>query len=176
LLLLYSDEASVSLVPVLSRTYAPIGKTPCITISTEVSARLYIASAISPEGDLFYFVRNQPFDSKAIIEYLTYLKQQINRQMLIIWDGASIHSSQEVKQWLATQKENDFFLVKQPHYSPELNADEQVWHRLKSFEMKNTCNRNVNELKPKIIAAMENIKHNRILIQNFFKNPNLGYY
>lgn len=123
---------------------------------------------------MLYFIRNKPFDSKAIIEYLDYLQQTL-KKMLIVWDGASIHCSEELKAWLAKQKKNDFYLVQQPHYSPELNADEQVWHQLKSCELKNTCNRNVNELKPKIIQAMEKLKNDKNLIMSFFKHPKLGY-
>ncbi len=137
---------------------------------------MYIASAISPDGDLLYFIRNKPFDSKAIIEYLEYLQNTLKRKLLIIWDGASIHYSEEIKIWLAKQKENDFFLVQQPHYSPELNADEQVWHHLKGCELKNTCNRNVKELEPKVIQSMEKMKKDKELIKAFFNHPELGYY
>lgn len=163
-------------MPVLTHTYAPIGKTPVITISTEINARLYMASAISPLGDLWYFIRNKPFDSQAVIEYLTYLRETANRKLLIIWDGASIHSSQEVRNWLEKQKKDDFYLAQQPHYSPELNADEQVWHQLKGYRLKNTCNKNVKELQPKITQAMENLKNDKELIKAFFTHPELGYY
>ena len=174
-LVLYSDEASISVFPVLTRTYAPVGETPTITVSTEINARLYMASAVSPDGDLLYMIRNQPFDSKAIIEYLKYLKANLQRKLLIIWDGASIHHSEEIKQWLAKQKENDFFLVKQPYYSPELNADEQAWQQLKNCRLKNRCNQNVKELQPRIEKAMDDMKKNKTLIQSFFKHPKLGY-
>lgn len=137
---------------------------------------MYIASAISPDGDLLYFIRNKPFDTKAIIEYLEYLRNTLKKKLLIIWDGASIHYSEELKIWLAKQKENDFFLAQQPHYSPELNADEQVWHHLKGCELKNTCNRNVKELEPKIIQSMEKMKKDKELIKAFFKHPEIGYY
>jgi transposase len=175
-LLLYSDEASISVAPVLSRTYAPKGKTPCITVSTEINARLYMASAISPDGDLLYMVRNKPFDSSAVIEYLEYLRKTCKRKLLVIWDGASIHCSEEVKNWLAKQQEGDFFLAQQPHYSPELNADEQVWHHLKGCKLKDTCNQNVKELQAKIVRAMDEIKEKKSLVKAFFRHPKLGYY
>lgn len=134
-----------------------------------------MASAISPQGDLLFMIRNTPFDSKAIIEYLIYLRSTLQQKLLIIWDGASIHSSEEVRKWLTTQNAEDFYLVKQPHYSPELNADEQVWHHLKGYKLKNTCNQNVKELHPKIVKAMEEMKNDKDLIKAFFKNPHLGY-
>lgn len=135
-----------------------------------------MASAISAQGDLLYMIRNTPFDSKAIIEYLDYLRATCKRKLLLIWDGASIHHSVEIKAWLAKQQEGDFFLAQQPHYSPELNADEQVWHRLKGFKLKNTCNQNVKELQVKIVQAMQDMKNEKAIIQAFFRHPELAYY
>ena len=74
-----------------------------------------MASAVSPQGDLFYLVRNKPFDSAAIIESLEYLRTASGRKLLIVWDGASIHHSDLIKKWLAKQPQDDFFLAKQPY-------------------------------------------------------------
>lgn len=174
-MLLYADEASISLTPVLSKTYAPRGQTPCITISTEISVRLYLASAISPQGDLFFMIRKAPFDSAAIIEFLELLRKQAGQKLLVIWDGASIHHSQKLRKWLEKQPTEDFFLALQPHYSPELNADEQVWQQLKNHKLKNTRNENINELKINILRALSALKQNKELIKTFFNHPNLGY-
>lgn len=135
-----------------------------------------MASAVSPQGDLFYLIRNTPFDSAAIIEYLEYLRTAAGRKLLIVWDGASIHHSELIKKWLGKQPKDDFFLAKQPHYSPELNADEQVWSHLKSYKLKNMCNQDVKELKPRIERAINHMSLNRELIMAFFQHPELGYY
>ncbi len=172
---MYSDEASLSLTPTITHTYAPCGRTPAIAISTEISKRLYMASAVSPLGDLLYVVRNKPFDSQAIIEYLEYLMEQLDRKLLIIWDGASIHDSQELRNWLHELPQDKIYLVQQPHYSPELNADEQVWSHLKNYKVKNQCNQNLKELHKKTVQALENMKANPELIMAFFKHPDLGF-
>lgn len=173
-LLVYADEASQSVTPRLTRTYALKGKPATITISTEINARLYLASAIGTNGEMDYMIRNKPFDSKAIIEFLEQLLKKLNRKLLIIWDGASIHHSEEVKLFLTKVPENRLFLVKQPHYSPELNADEQVWCHLKNYKLKNTYNRNCQELYPKINSALAEMQKNTSLIASFFRHPELG--
>lgn len=135
-----------------------------------------MASAISTEGDLIYMVRNKPFDSKAITEFLELLLQEL-KKILIIWDNASIHNSKLTKDWLKQLPNKErIFLVQQPKYSPELNADEQVWNFLKTVELKNTCNQNVKELNPRIITAMEKMKSKPQLIKSFFQHPDLGFY
>jgi transposase len=164
------------MLPTISHTYAPRGKTPTISVSGQHTKRWYIASAISPLGDCAFFLRNKPFDTKAIIEYLTYLMAQFQQKLLIIWDGASIHKSEELKQWLAQQEQGQLHLVQQPHYSPELNADEQVWYHLKRVKLKDKCNQNFNELNSNIIEKLNDIKNDKQLIMNFFKHPDLGFY
>lgn len=164
------------MVSVLSRTYAPRGCPPVIITSTEINLRLYLASAVSARGDLCYMIRNQPFDSGAIIEYLEYLHETLAGKLLIIWDNASIHDSELVRRYLATKTQGEFCLVMQPRYSPELNADEQVWNYLKNYTLKNTSNPTANELKEKITRTMEQLKGQPQLIQNFFHHPDLGFY
>ena len=164
------------MMPSISHTYAPRGKRPTIHLSGQHTKRWYIASAVSPIGDCAFFLRNKPFDTKAIIEYLTYVMQYFNQKLLIIWDGASIHNSEELKQWLAQQEKEQLHLVQQPHYSPELNADEQVWHQLKRVKLKDKCHQNFNELQNSIIEKMNDIKNDKQLIMNFFKHPDLGFY
>lgn len=166
----------MSVVSALTHTYAPRGKTPVITTSTEINLRLYMASAISASGKIRYLIRNQPFDSKAVIEFLEYLLASFRRKLLIIWDGASIHDSREVKAYLDTKKNGQLYLVMQPHYSPELNADEQVWNHLKGYHLKNTCNPTLKQLKEKITAVMEGLKQHPSIIRRFFHHPQLGFY
>jgi hypothetical protein len=117
--------------------YAPIGQPPAIAVSTAVTTRLYLASAISEQGDLEYMVSNKPFDSTAIIDLLIHLMAIFTQKLLIIWDGAAIHDSQEVRNFLTTLPKDKLYLVKQPFYSPELNGDEQVWNYLKNYQLKN---------------------------------------
>ena len=166
----------MSVVSALSHTYAPKGKTPVITTSTEINLRLYMASAITPSGEVRYMIRNQPFDSAAVIEFLQYLLSSFGQKLLIVWDGASIHDSKEVRTYLETKKQKELRLVMQPHYSPELNADEQVWTYLKQHKLKNTCNPTLTELKEKVCTVMEALKQQPLLVQNFFHHPQLGYY
>ena len=162
--------------PTVTHTYAPRGKTPIISVSGKHSVRLYLASAISPIGDLLFFIRTQPFNTKAIIEYLTYLREELKQKLIIIWDGASIHDSEELRQWLAQQEKGGLYLVQQPRYAPELNADEQVWYHLKHVKLKNKSNQNINELNKQVVDKFNFMKNDKDLITSFFKHPDLGYY
>jgi transposase len=174
--LFYADEASVSLSSYSARTYAPRGKPAVLPINSEVSRRLYLASAISTTGELFYEVREKAFDGSAIVDFLRHLLAQVAEKVLIIWDNASIHDCEKTRQFLRSDPQAQrLHLAKQPTYSPQLNADEQVWSQLKGKGLSNTCYQNVKELKPKIIEEMEKLKQDRSRIQQFFHHPDLGF-
>ena len=175
--IVYVDESSISVASQVSTTYAPIGETPVITVSTEINARQYAASGISESGDLVYTVQKKPFNSKGITIFLEQLLRKIAGKILVIWDGASIHHSAETKKWLTTYKEaSRLHLVRQPRYSPEFNADEQVWNYLKNSVLKNTNIQNVKELKSRIVAGMEDLKKEPERIKSFFRHPDLEFY
>lgn len=141
---------------------------------------MYLASAISPKGELIYVIRNRPFDAEAIIEFLKLLLQIMPGKLIIIWDNASIHNCKATRAFLnqlqGTPQQDRLWLVQQPKYSPELNADEQVWNYLKYFKLKNTFYFNVKELKNKVIKAMDELKDECHIIQNFFHHPKLAFY
>ena len=175
--LIYVDEASISLASSVGYTYARCGERPVIETSTEISNRMYLASGISASGELVYKVRRQPFDGATIVEFLKQMLAQLNGKLLIIWDNASIHDCQKTHQFLATNEQAErLHLVKQPTYSPQLNADEQVWHQIKYVGLKNTCYRNIKELKPRLIEEMEKLKNKPKLIKQFFHHEDVGFY
>jgi transposase len=96
---------------------------------------------------------------------------------MIIWDNASIHDCQKLRQFLETEDcPKRLHLAKQPTYSAEVNADEQVWNQIKTVGLKNSCYRNVKELKPKIIEEMEKLKNKPELIKQFFHHQDVGFY
>ena len=53
----------------------------------------------------------------------------------MIWDGASIHRSDEVKAFLANGWAKKIHLEQFSAYAPELNPNEGVWQHLKHVEL-----------------------------------------
>ena len=172
----YADECSITMMPNLTHTYAPCGKRPVITTSTEVSLRIYIASAISVKGHLLWTIQEKPFTAADIIQFLKQIQNSMAQRVMIIWDNASIHKCQEIRQFLANDHKQNYYLIQQPKYSPHLNADEQVWSYLKQRELANNSKRNIKELKPKIHHSLDKIAQNQELICQFFRHPDIGFY
>ena len=171
------DEASVSLSSSLGYTYARPGQPPEIEINLGITDRIYLASGISETGDFIYRIRRKPFDGAAIVALLKQMLSQLSGKLLIVWDNASIHDCQETRRFLKTDsRAKRLHLVKQPTYSPEVNADEQVWNQIKNKGLKNVICKNIKELKSKVIKEFEKLKNKPNLIKQFFRHEDVGYY
>jgi len=108
-----------------------------------------VASAISELGRMFYQVRDQSFKEDGIIEFLKGLLAFSTRKVLLIWDNASWHKSQKVKDFLNTELGQRLWIANTPPYSPEFNPDELVWANLKRVQIPNRfakkCQRTKND-------------------------------
>jgi len=165
------------LSPPVGTTYARRGHRPSICINCNVTDRLYVASAISEQGKVVFHTRQEPYDTDGIITFLQGLLEQVPGKVLLVWDGASVHKSAKLRQFLCDCSQAwRLHLVIQPPYSPHLNADELLWQRLKNVALKNSCFQNFKELKNRVIEEINQLANNSALIKNFFKHPDLGFY
>lgn len=135
---------------------------------------LSVISAISPEGRLYLTMQEKAFDSAAIVAFLQQLLDQIEGNLLIIWDGAPIHRSKTIKAFLAEGAAKRIWLVRLPGYAPDLNPDEGIWHYLKHVELKNVCSHDMAELRQNLTAATGKLSQKSEIIQACFAQ--VGYY
>lgn len=172
--LLYVDEAGFYLLPKLGTTWAKRGQTPLLHEGCRYQ-HLSAISAISPAGDLVYQIQENNYKGENVVNFLKILLKTFNKKLLIIWDGARIHADENVKSFLRQDKEESVFLAKIPPYSPELNADEQVWKALKSDMLKNVVCKNLAQLKIKLQNAFQELQKCTDKIAHFFKHPKVGF-
>jgi transposase len=81
-------------------------------------------------------LQNQSYKGPDVVRFLQGLLRKLPGKLLIIWDGASIHRSCVVKQFLAQGGAKRIHLECLPGYAPELNPQEGVWNLLKRRERK----------------------------------------
>jgi transposase len=87
----------------------------------------YLYSAVAPlSGDSFHLMGIAGMDSEATHLFLTHLKKQHPRTLVIVvWDGAPCHRSQ----WVTDIK--GLTTVFLPPYSPELNPAERFFEEMR---------------------------------------------
>jgi hypothetical protein len=123
--ILFIDESGFYPLPSVVRTYAPVGQTP---ILREWCTRDHLSAigAISPAGKLYFHSQDHPLNSDDVIGFLEHLLREVPGRMVIIWDGAPIHRSQVIQQFLAKGAAQRLHLERLPAYAPELNPGERL--------------------------------------------------
>ena len=137
-----------------------------------------ITSAVTPDGGLYFMIREGSMNSNDMINFMEQFLSEINGFLYIFWDSITIHWSRTVKDFL--EMHNDRLIRRRiPAYSPELNPDEFVWNALKYQELSNFCPARMDELKNKVILTMNRMKSNpekmKNIIRGFEPFPSTNY-
>lgn len=138
-------------------TWAPRGQTPILRCKLTHDHDSVI-SAITPTGELYLTRQTAAFNSQTVIAFLEQLLAAIAGPLLILWDGATIHRSQAIKDFLAAGAAERIWLERLPAYAPDLNPDEGIWHYLKQVELKNLCCQDLPQLGQQLIEASERLR------------------
>ena len=169
-MIVFIDESGLSQQPHRVRTWAPRGQTPVLQYhfnwkTFSVMAGLTVAN--------FYF---QLFDgairSAQVVEFLRHLLRHLPGRLLIVWDGAGIHRSRTVRQFVGSWGRR-LHLEYLPAYAPELNPAEYIWGHLKQHELANFCAHHGWELTLRATQALRRMRRRPRLITAFWKQAEL---
>ena len=165
-------------MPCRSKTYAQKSLTPLINCDAKNKMFVSISGMITSEGDSYFEAREQQgFNQMAIVRFLRKGRKKIRKNISLIWDNASIHKSQAVKDYLVEihEEKRKLWLFNIPPYSPELNPIEQLWAYLKQ-QMANQFYPTTKLLKEEIIKQLDEIQKDKELIKSFFRRNELECY
>ena len=170
--ILFLDESGFYPLPSVARTYAPVGQTP---ILREWCTRDHLSaiSAISLEGKLYFQRQDHAMDSSDVVAFLEHLLREVSGRMVLVWDGAPIHRSHVIKEFLANGAAQRLHLERLPAYAPELNPGEGLWQQLKGVELRNVCCFNLPHLTHELRDAVKRVRRKVRLIKSFFRGAKL---
>ena len=135
---MFADQSGFYLLPMVVRTYAPVGKTPVLKEHL-TRDHLSAMSAIALDGKLYMMEQERSFKGEEVVRFLKHLMRQIEGKLLLIWDGSPIHRGGAVKDFLSSGASGLLQLEQLPGYAPDLNPDEGICKHLKCVELKNLC-------------------------------------
>jgi len=171
-ILYFEDEASISLTPVLSKTWSKKGKTPVVK-STGRRGSIAAMSAISKTGHLLFKLMRGRIKSDDVVNFLKdMLAHHKNRHLVVVMDRAPVHTSKKVKQFITSQKRLHVFYL--PPRSPELNPDEKVWNHLKNHELKGHQETNLNDLEKLSKKKLKAMSRNKKKVKGIFLRSNVA--
>ena len=161
---MWVDESAFYLLPAVVRTWAPRGETPVLRAYL-TRDHLSVISGLTLEGQLLLQMRQQAFCGPDVVRFLRHLPRHIPGKLLVLWDGASIHRGQAVRDFLAAGGAARVHLEQLPAYAPELNPDEGIWHYLKHVELRNLCCDDLPALQQELRRAVARLRHKPAVLQ-----------
>lgn len=154
-------------MPFVARTYAPCGQTPVLRAPL-THDHLSVISGVTATGRLFTHSQEAAFTGVTVVAFLRQVLRQVRGTLLVVWDGATIHRCQPVKDFLSQGAAARVQLERLPGYAPELNPAEGVWNLLKRRELKNRCCQDLGELRWELGLAIRRLQRRRKLLQACF--------
>ena len=147
--------------PTRVRTWAPRGQTPILQ-------ETFNWKSLSIIGGLalwrFYFqIQAGSIKSPQVIGFLRHLQRHVRGKILILWDGAPIHRSVLVRDYVASTR-GRIQIERLPAYAPELNPAEYMWGHLKSHEIANLLVTKAWELSFEATAALRRMRRRPCII------------
>jgi transposase len=170
--ILFIDESGFYPLPSVVRTYAPVGQTPILR-EWWTHDHLSAIGAVSPEGKLYFHCQDHAMNSTDVVGFLAHLLREVSGRMVIIWDGAPLHRSQVIQEFLANGAAPRLHLERLPAYAPELNPGEGLWAQLKGVELRNLCCFNILHLCHELRDAVKRVRRKPQLIESFFRGAKL---
>lgn len=112
----------------------------------------------------FYFqMHTGSIKSPQVVEFLGHLQRHIPGKLMILWDGAPIHRSILVRNYIAGTC-GRIVMERLPAYAPELNPVEYMWGQLKTHEIANLIVTQAWELSFEATAALRRLRRRPTII------------
>jgi transposase len=110
--------------------------------------------------------------SPQVIGFLKALQRHVKGRLLVIWDGAAIHRSRLVSDYVASTL-GRLEVARLPAYAPELNPAEYLWAHLKEHEIANLVAREAWQLSHHATAALRRMRRRPRIIRACFAQAEL---
>jgi len=122
----------------------------------------------------FYFqIQKGSIKSPQVIEFIRHLQRHLpGQRLLLLWDGAPIHRSRLVQDYLASTR-GRVVAERLPAYAPELNPVEYMWAHLKSHEIANLITTQAWELSLEATRALRRMRRRPSIITACFAQAEL---
>src|SRR5258708_908034 len=151
-----------------------------LPLARPLSSKVPLTRTLSPpsrgftlEGKMCMQTQDHSYKGPDVARFLQLLLREIPGKLLVIWDGASIHRSQPIKDFLTKGGAKRIHLERLPSYAPEINPQEGVWNLLKRVELKNVCCLDVPHVQREVRRAKERLRHRVPILRQCFAHA--GY-
>lgn len=145
-----ADEMILSTQTTTQKIWLPKGEYPKIDVAVKRDRRI-VYGFFNPKTGKVHAFKTKYANSEntcLVLEKLASLYP--GKKIVIIWDNASWHRSQFIKDFLSKTSHN-FFLIQFPPWAPELNPQEHVWKAGRSAISHNVFIKNIDDITDSFI-------------------------
>jgi transposase len=128
--LAYFDESAFSLRGLVPYGWQPEGERTEIPIGAE-RGNVQVFGIEEEDGALYGYLHKGRVYGSTVAEVLDDYSQRITERTVLILDNASVHTCNLVAEYMDTWNERGLLFYFLPPHSPELNAIERLWRKLK---------------------------------------------
>lgn len=169
-IVVFVDESGLSTKPTRVRTWAPRGQTPLLHESFGWKSLSIIGGMTLKR--FFFQIHSGSIKGPQVVEFIQHLQRHLKARLLIIWDGAAIHRSKLVANFLRGTK-GMVAVERLPAYAPELNPVEYMWSHLKCHEIANLITSQAWELSMEATKALRRMRRRPSIIAACFSQAEL---
>ena len=166
------DESGFYPLPSVVRTYAPVGHTPILR-PWWTREHLSAIGALSVGGKRYFNCQDRAMNSADVVAFLEHLLREVPGRMVLIWDGAPIHRSHLIQDFLANGAAERVHGERLPAYAPALKPHEGFWAYLKGVELRNVCCVDLPHLRRELRDAVKRVRRKLRVIEGFFRGAKL---
>jgi transposase len=149
-----------------------VGQTPILR-EWWTRDHLSAISALSPAGQLYFHCPEHAFSSHDVVAFLEHLLREVPGRLVIIWDGAPIHRSHTIREFLANGAAQRLHVERLPAYAPELNPGEGLWPQLKGVELRNLSCFDLPHLRRELRGAVRRVRRKPRILKGCFRGAGL---
>lgn len=155
--LVYFDEANFSLSGVVSYAWQKVGERIDIPISGGHRNSIQVLGFQSADGKVRTYVQRSTVKGSSVVAAINDFVRRIRRTTVLVLDNASPHTCGEVIQHIERWAERGLILYNLPPYSPELNAIEHLWRKLKHQLIPPHAWETIDKLAQSLLTSLETI-------------------
>ena len=128
----YFDATGFDLIPSVPYAWQDKGRKNTICVPSKPSKRINVLGFLNKiHQELTPFVFEETITTDVVVKIFDAFSAQIHNPTLVVMDNASIHTSTHFFNQIETWQEKGLFPYFLPTYSPELNAIETLWRKIK---------------------------------------------